>query len=79
MAYGWADLLIGEGFWLGLILIQVILLLVSSNVEYGNLFSAILSTLMFLYYIQNIASNSFENWGVILTGVSIIFHLMIGK
>lgn len=78
MAYGWDSLLFGEGFWLGLLLIEAILLILSTSVEYGGFFSAIFSIMLFLVYNGEITNNTFEYYGVILIGVSTIFHLFIG-
>ena len=79
MTNGWADLLIGDGFWLGLVLIQVIFLLLSTQVKYGGWFSACFSVLLFLYYGQNLDLNSFESWGMIFTGVMVLIHLFVSR
>ena len=78
MAYGWDDLLFGEGFWLGLLLIETILLIVSSSVKYGGFFSAIFSIILFIVYNGEITNNTFEYYGVILIGVLTLFHFFIG-
>ena len=79
MAYGWDDLLFGEGFWLGLLLIETILLIVSSSVKYGGFFSAIFSIILFIVYNGEITNNTFEYYGVILIGVLTLFHFFIGS
>ena len=78
MAYGWDDLLFGEGFWLGLLLIECILLIISSSVKYGGFFSAIFSIILFIVYNGEITNNTFEYYGVILIGVLTLFHFFIG-
>lgn len=78
MAYGWDDLLFGEGFWLGLLLIEAILLILSTSVKYGGFFSAMFSVILFIVYYGEITSNTFEFYGVIFIGILTIFHLFIG-
>jgi len=78
MAYGWDDLLFGEGFWLGLLLIETILLIVSSSIKYGGFFSAMFSIILFIVYNNEITNNTFEYYGVIFIGIMTLFHFFIG-
>jgi hypothetical protein len=74
----WTDLLYGNGFWLGFILISAIMFIISASVKWGGFFSCAMSILMFMVYYQNVTANTFEYWGVILMGISAVIHLMIG-
>lgn len=70
----WAELLFGEGFWLGLILIEALLFVITSIVSAFGFLAGIMSILMFVVYYQNIPANTFEYWGVIFMGVSSILY-----
>ena len=74
----WTELLFGEGFWLGFILIEAVLFIISTSSKLGGFFSGAMATLMFIVYYQNISSNSFEYWGMILMGITAFFHILIG-
>ncbi len=79
MAYGWDDLLFGEGFWFGLLIVEAILLIISTSIKYGGYFSALFSVILFIVYNGEITNNTFEYYGVILIGILTLFHLFIGS
>jgi len=74
----WTELLFGNGFWLGFIIVEAILFIISSTSRLGGFFSGAMATLMFLVYYQNITANTFEYWGMILMGITAFLHIMIG-
>lgn len=73
----WTDLLFGDGFWLGFIIIEAVLFIISTSSRLGGFFSGAMATLMFMVYYQNITSNTFEYWGMILMGITAFLHILI--
>ncbi len=74
----WFDLLFGEGFILGLILINSLLFVISSIVKHFGLFASIFSAIMILMYIQEMTLNQIQTFGIIFQGVLCILYFYIG-
>ncbi len=74
----WFDLLFGEGFLLGLILINSLLFVISSIVKHFGLFASIFSAIMILMYIQEMTLNQIQTFGIIFQGVLCILYFYIG-
>ena len=66
----WEELLIGSGFWFGLIIILSILFLVSFSVKQFGFIGAIICIFMVIYYNDNLNVGEFKIWGTLLMGVS---------
>ena len=73
----WEDLLIGEGFWFGLIMILAILFIVTFVVKEFGWLSCVICVLMVIYYNNNLQVVEFKNWGMILMGISSIFLMLL--
>jgi len=74
----WTELLFGNGFWLGFIIIEAMLFIISTSVKWGGFFSGACAVLMFIVYYNNIPVNTFEYWGMILMGITAFIHIIIG-
>lgn len=66
----WEELLIGSGFWFGLIIILAILFLVSFSVKPFGFIGSIICIFMVIYYNDNLNVSEFKIWGMLLMGVS---------
>ncbi len=75
----WFDLLFGEGFLLGLILINSLLFVISSIVKHFGLFAGIFSAIMILNYIQEMTLNQLQTFGIIFQGVLCILYFYLGS
>lgn len=75
----WQELLFGEGFWFGLILIESMLFIVSSAVKHFNYIASAISMCMFIVYYQELATNEFSVWGMLIMGISTVFFLLLYK
>ena len=74
----WNELLFGEGFWLGLVIIQAILVTVSSIENLFSYLACFINICLFMVYIDELGTNSFNTWGIIITLVSACFFLIMG-
>jgi len=76
----WEELLFGSGFWLGLLLIEVILFIIAILNKYGSFFSAIFSMIMFIVYYQELYSiNDFVTYGMLLMALSSIIFIFMSR
>ncbi len=74
----WSDLLFGEGFFLGLILINSILFVMSSIVKSFGYLAGCFSALMFLVYIQEMSTlNQIETFGIIFQAILCLIYFYI--
>jgi len=73
----WSELLFGSGFWLGLIIIECLLFIITSLINKFGYMAGLMSILMFMVYYQNIPTNTFEYWGIIFMGLSSLIFFII--
>lgn len=73
----WEELLIGEGFWFGLIIILALLFIVTYVVKDFGWLGAIICIFMVIYYNNNLQVMEFKNWGMILMGISSMFLIFM--
>jgi len=64
------ELLFGQGFWFGLLLVIAILQIVSSIVPEFSSIGGIFSILLFIAYILNMDLNGFNTFGIILMAIN---------
>ena len=75
----WAELLFGEGFWMGLLLMNSLLFIVSSIVSKFGLFAGVFSGIMFVVYTQELSSlNQIETFGIIFQLVLCLIYFYLG-
>lgn len=74
----WSDLLFGDGFWLGLILIQAIGVTVSSLNKMFAYMACFINICLFMVYVEEMGTATFNTWGIIITLVGAIFFLIMG-
>lgn len=67
------ELLFGEGFWLGLILIVAIGLYIGSRVKFSGLLFIIIYVFLAIEYINKLSANSAQMWGIIVCLVASLF------
>ena len=73
------ELLIGEGFWLGLLIIISILFVVSSMVKHFNIIGSTFCLVMVFYYNANLTASELKIWGMIIMGLTPLFLFFIGS
>ena len=73
------ELLIGEGFWLGLLIIISILFVVSSMVKHFNIIGSMFCLVMVFYYNANLTASELKIWGMIIMGLTPLFLFFIGS
>jgi len=74
----WEDLLIGEGFWFGLLLQHSLLFVITNVNKLFGFLAGCYSIILFIYYLENLAStNNYNTWGMIFCGVCAIFYFII--
>ena len=74
----WSDLLFGDGFWLGLLIIQAIGVTVSSVENLFAYMMCIFNICLFVVYIDQLGTNTFATWGIMITIISAIGFLFVG-
>jgi len=74
----WSDLLFGDGFWLGLLLVQAIGVTISSIENMFAYMACIFNLCLFVVYLEEIGTTTFNTWGIMITLVSAIFFLLMG-
>jgi len=74
----WSDLLFGDGFWLGLLIIQAIGVTVASIEKLFAYMMCIFNVCLFVVYIDQLGTNAFSTWGIMITLVSAIGFLFVG-
>lgn len=67
------ELLFGEGFWLGLIIIVALGLFIASRVKYSGILFVIIYIFLAIEYLETIAVDSNHMWAVIVCIVAMIF------
>ena len=73
------ELLIGEGFWLGLLIIISILFVVSSMVKHFNIIGSMFCLVMVFYYNANLTASELKIWGMVIMGLTPLFLFFIGS
>lgn len=75
----WEDLLIGEGFWLGLVIILCILYITSVVARGFGYIGGIICIFMIFYYLENLASNELKMWGLLIMAFSSAMMFLTAK
>lgn len=72
------ELLIGEGFWLGLLIIISLLFLLTYVIPFFAWIGSIFCMFLFFYYSSNLPPNDFRLWGMLMIAVTPIFLILVG-